>query len=126
VFSFNPFSSAIQKRKQTKKMTTEEFEETIIKPSFVKPVLVDFWADWCDPCKLLEPILDGLASENNSAWQLEKIDIDQSPELKERFDIMGVPAIRIFSKGEVIGKFNGLMWKKEMGRWIEEALKLED
>jgi len=106
-------------------MTLEIFEEIVIKPSFEKPVLVDFWADWCDPCKMLEPILDELVSESDNNWDLVKIDVDQSTEVAAKFDIMGVPAIRIFSKGELIAKFNGLMWKKDMGRWIDENLKLE-
>jgi len=104
-------------------MTPEQFEQSVTLPSYTKPILVDFWADWCDPCKLLEPILDELATENHDHWSLVKIDIDASPELKEQFDIMGVPAIRIFSKGEMIAKFNGLMWKKDMGRWIEGEIK---
>jgi thioredoxin len=103
-------------------MTLENFEDTVIKPSHSKPVVVDFWADWCDPCKLLEPILDELAYENENEWVLIKIDIEESPELKERFDIMGVPATIIFHKGEIIGRYNGLMWKKDMGRWIEGVI----
>jgi thioredoxin len=103
-------------------MEMTSFEETVIAPSFQKPVLVDFWADWCDPCKMLEPILDELAAENTDNWKLEKIDVDDSADVAARYDIMGVPAIRIFSKGEVIAKFNGLMWKKDMGRWIHEQL----
>ncbi len=105
-------------------MTLSEFENTVINLSQSRPVIVDFWAGWCDPCKILEPILDELASENTDQWSLVKIDIDQSPELKQKFDIMGVPAIRIFSKGEMIAKFNGLMWKKEMGRWVSDQLSL--
>lgn len=105
-------------------MTIAEFETSVLQESENKPVLVDFWADWCDPCKLLEPILDELNGENPGQWSLVKIDIDQSPELREKFDIMGVPAIRIFSKGELIAKFNGLMWKKDMGRWIESNLRI--
>jgi thioredoxin len=104
------------------KMTLETFQNTVIKQSYEKPVLVDFWAAWCDPCKLLEPILDELLSENENTWELAKIDVDESKEIAAIYDIMGVPAIRIFSKGEIIAKFNGLMWKKDMGRWIVEQL----
>jgi putative thioredoxin len=105
-------------------MTIGDFNNTVLIPSQTQPVLVDFWADWCDPCKLLEPILDELHAEAPDQWSLVKIDIDQSPELKAQFDIMGVPAIRIFSKGEMIAKFNGLMWKKDMGRWINDQLSI--
>jgi len=103
-------------------MTHEEFQNTVIQPSFNKPVLVDFWADWCDPCKILEPILDELAKENSDSWSLVKIDTDGSKEVAAQFDIMGVPAIRIFWNGELIAKYNGLMWKKEMGKWILDQL----
>jgi len=70
-------------------MTPEEFQNTVIQPSFTKPVLVDFWADWCDPCKILEPILDELAIENSDIWSLVKIDTDASREVAAQFDIMG-------------------------------------
>ncbi len=103
-------------------MTPENFQETVIKPSFTKPILVDFWATWCDPCKILEPILDELASENNDSYILVKIDTDESKEIASEYDIMGVPAIRIFWQGEIIAKYNGLMWKKDMGRWIDEMI----
>jgi len=103
-------------------MSPDIFQKTVISASFTRPIVVDFWADWCDPCKILEPILDELKNENNNKWVLVKIDTDVSKEIASAYDIMGVPAIRIFWKGEIIGKYNGLMWKKDMGRWIEEAI----
>jgi len=107
-------------------MSPEEFQNTVIQPSYTKPILVDFWADWCDPCKILEPILDELASESRDSWSLVKIDTDASKEIASQFNIMGVPAIRIFRNGELIAKYNGLMWKKEMGKWIENQLGIKN
>ena len=104
-------------------MNLAEFENIVLIPSQIKPVIVDFWATWCDPCKILDPILDGLALENSDTWSLIKIDTDESKDIATKYDIMGVPAIRIFNKGELIGKFNGLMWKKDMERWIGEQLE---
>lgn len=102
--------------------TDINFEKEVIAPSWQQPVVVDFWAGWCEPCLMLEPIITELATENTNKWKLVKLNTDQQQDVAEQYLIRGIPAIRIFSQGKIIASFNGLMWKKDLGRWIDEAI----
>ena len=99
-----------------------DFENEVISRSESIPVLVDFWAPWCDPCLMLEPIITSLAEENPEGWKLIKVNIDDNQALADRYNIRGVPAIRIFHKGEIIANFNGLMYKPQMREWIDSQM----
>lgn len=103
-------------------VTSVNFEEKVLKRSESKPVLVDFWAEWCDPCLILIPILNELHEEEASHWDFVKIHADEASDLAEEFDIRSIPALRMFYKREIIGHFNGLMYKQELKRWITELL----
>ncbi|CAE7382775.1 trxA [Symbiodinium microadriaticum] len=96
------------------------FDLEVIEESFNKPVLVDFWADWCGPCKFLGPILDELASDSN-LWTLVKVDVDANNEISLRFGIKGIPDVRLFHKGEVIGKFTGAKPRHEVEQWLNDV-----
>jgi putative thioredoxin len=96
--------------------------DKLLELSYTEPLIVDFWAPWCEPCLILEPILDELASENTNRWQLVKINIDEEIELAEHFSIRCVPTTCIFYKGKLLAKYNGLMWKKQFGEWIEKEM----
>ena len=98
------------------------FQEEVIGSSFTLPVIVDFWATWCEPCGMLEPIITSLAEENKGQWQFIKVNFDEHPELAKEYNIMGIPALRIFYKGEIIASFNGLMWKPQLREWIDGEL----
>lgn len=97
------------------------FDLDVIKESFNKPVLVDFWADWCGPCKFLGPILDNLASESDR-WNLVKVDVDANAEISQRFNIRGIPDVRLFNKGEVIGQFTGAKPRHEIEQWLNDLI----
>ncbi|RYD78649.1 MAG: thioredoxin [Sphingobacteriales bacterium] len=103
-------------------MTLDNFTEMVLEKSQTVPVVVDFWAPWCDPCLLLEPILTELEQENNGQWKLIKINIDESISVAEKYHIRSVPTVCVFHNGEIAAKYNGLMWKKEFGRWIDNAI----
>lgn len=98
---------------------TEEFTQEVIKSE--KPVLVDFFAEWCGPCKALIPTLDELSSELKDELKIVKIDVDQNSELATKYEIRGIPALFFFKNGEVKSFMSGLQSKESI---IQEFNKI--
>jgi thioredoxin 1 len=86
------------------------FEKAVINSPM--PVLVDFWAPWCGPCKMIAPLLDEIAKESDGRFRVTKVNIDDDPALMQRFGIRGVPTLLFFSKGEVRDRIVGIAPKK--------------
>lgn len=86
----------------------ESFEYDVVTYSQNTPVVVDFWAEWCRPCKTLEPILERLTNEANGAFRLARVDVDENPNLVLRYGVRTIPTVKAFSGGEVVGEFVGL------------------
>lgn len=99
------------------KLTSENFDNEVKKSD--KTVLVDFYADWCGPCKMMSPIIDEIAEELGDNIKVGKVDSDENIELAEEFGIMSIPTILVFKNGQVVKTFNGVTAKSE----ILEALK---
>ena len=89
-------------------ITLENFETEVIKSD--KPVLVDFWAPWCGPCRMLSPVVDEIAEENSNI-KVGKVNVDEQEELAMRFGIMSIPTLIVFKNGEVVKKTMGVQPK---------------
>ena len=94
------------------------FEQQVLSYSHTKPVLVDFWADWCAPCKQLTPILEKLAIEAQGSFVLAKLDVDTNQNLSTRYQITSVPTVMAFRNGQAIDRFSGLMPENSIRAFI--------
>ncbi len=101
------------------------FQKDVIEASQETPVVVDFWAEWCAPCKVLGPILEKLDQEANGAWRLVKVNTEQYPQLSAQYGIRGIPAVKMFYGGEVIAEFVGALPEAQVRRWLEEHIPTE-
>ena len=96
----------------TNQITEENFENEVLKSN--RTVLVEFWADWCGPCKMLAPVIDELANEQAGRIKVVKIDVDENPTLCSRFEIRSVPALLYFTEGKLRHQTVGVMGKKQI------------
>jgi len=101
------------------KATDENFEQLIKNE---KPILIDFWANWCSPCKVLAPILDEISKEMVNDITIAKLNIDNDPNTPTKFSIRGIPTMIIFKNGEVKSIKNGVTTKSNIVSWIKENI----
>lgn len=99
-----------------------DFEQAVLAASHRCLVLVDFWAEWCGPCKVLKPILERLAVEYGGRFLLAKLDSDAHPELAARFGVRGIPNVKAFRDGEVVAEFTGALPEGEVRTFIDRLL----
>jgi thioredoxin 1 len=102
-------------------VTRENFDQEVLKSPI--PVLVDFWADWCGPCKMLEPVLEELAQEYNGKIKLAKVRADTQQELVNQYNIRAVPTLLLFWNGRVRNQMVGLRSKEEIKEALASVLK---
>lgn len=89
-----------------------------------KPVLVDFWADWCAPCRMLAPTVDAVAEQYVETASVVKVNVDESPSTAQRYGIKGIPTLILFSQGKEVERIVGLTGKESISRMIEKHLGL--
>lgn len=100
----------------TMKITNHNFQEKVIQEE--KPVLVDFWASWCRPCKMISPVVDEIAAEMEEI-RVGKVNIDEELELAKQFKVMSIPTLLLFKKGKVVGTSVGLSTKQDILKMIQ-------
>jgi putative thioredoxin len=103
-------------------VTPDRFHEEVVQRSRKLPVVVDFWAPWCQPCRMLGPILERLAAERNGAFLLAKVNIDQAPDLAATYAIEAIPAVKAFRDGEPVLGFVGLLAEDQLKEFIDRIL----
>ncbi len=104
----------------TKTVTDSSFKTEVL--SSDKPVLVDFWAEWCGPCKMIAPILGEIASEQSENLTVAKLNVDENPDLAMRFNVMSIPTLLVFDKGEVAKRLVGAKGKGALLQELQEFL----
>jgi thioredoxin 1 len=101
-------------------ITDSNFEHEVLKSS--QPVLIDFWATWCGPCRAIAPVVEALAKEYTGKLKVGKIDIDQNPKVPTQYDVRSIPTLLVFKEGKVVGQIVGAVPRPKIEDLIKKAL----
>jgi thioredoxin 1 len=107
-----------------KEVNEGNFEQVVLQSN--RPVLVDFWAEWCGPCRTLAPIVEAIAEQYAGAAEIVKLDVDDNPSVTQRYGIQGIPTLIVFKDGEEKERIIGASSKETISRVIDKALSVHD
>jgi thioredoxin 1 len=101
-------------------VSDSEFSETVLKAA--GPVLVDYWAEWCGPCKMIAPVLDAIAEEYAGKLTVVKVNIDENPQTPQHYGVRGIPTLMLFKDGEVEATKVGALTKSELAKFLDNNI----
>ena len=104
----------------TTKVSDATFEADVLRST--RPVLVDFWAEWCGPCKMIGPSLEELAKEYGEKVTIAKVNVDESPSVASRYNVRSIPALMVFKGGQVAASRIGAMPKNKIKEWVDSVI----
>jgi putative thioredoxin len=104
-------------------VTEATFQSEVLERSMTTPVVIDLWADWCQPCKQLSPVLEKLAVEGGGAWVLAKIDVDQNPRIAQALRVQGIPMVMVAVGGQLMEGFTGVLPESQVRQFVDAVLK---
>ena len=101
---------------------TNNFDRDVVERSWTIPVLVDFWAEWCGPCRVLGPVLERLAGEHSDEWGFAKLDTEAYPQIAARYGVRSIPNVKLFVDGQVSDEFVGALPESKVVEWLRKAV----